>query len=207
MKWTKQQTLGVLLLWIVVLSVSSAATAFDFIEVPNPFLKACWRLQITTIICALVSILEWKNRRDDWITMWREAWYLIILSGIWLGCHFSAWTWSLDLTSMAHSLLFVCSGSILTVLYTLMMWKRIKLITIVGTVIGFAGIAVTAFAPFKNLSGNVAGDFVALFGALSIIVYLKIGEYMRKIRDIPLSAYLTGVNGTAAITSYVIAVI
>ena len=76
-----------------------------------------------------------------------------------------------------------------------------------GTVIGFAGIAVTAFAPFTNLSGNVAGDFVALFGALSIIVYLKIGEYMRKIRDIPLSAYLTGVNGTAAITSYVIAVI
>ena len=73
--------------------------------------------------------------------------------------------------------------------------------------IGFAGIAVTAFAPFKNLSGNAAGDFIALFGALSLIVYLKIGEYMRKIRDIPLSAFLTGVNGTAALTSYVIAVI
>jgi drug/metabolite transporter (DMT)-like permease len=67
--------------------------------------------------------------------------------------------------------------------------------------------ALVAFAPFTDLSGDVAGDFVAMLAALAVVIYLQIGENLQKWDAIPIFPYLVVVNGIAAIMSYVYAVI
>jgi drug/metabolite transporter (DMT)-like permease len=130
--------------------------------------------------------------------MWKKHWYWILASGACLSVHFSAWVLSLQMTTMAHSLLFVSAGSIIIVAIQLLSCRRVSPLTIVGAVIGFLGIAVVAFAPFTDLSGSIAGDFIALLAAFAVLGYLKIGENLRKQNDIPLFPYLVAVNGTAA---------
>ena len=72
----------------------------------NPILKAEWRFQITFIIALLISIKEWIQDKKNVITMWKQSWFWILVSGISLSAFFICWFYSLELTSMAHSLLF-----------------------------------------------------------------------------------------------------
>jgi drug/metabolite transporter (DMT)-like permease len=109
---------------------------------------------------------------------------------------------------MTHSLLFVCSTSILIVAISLVFCKKVKPKTIIGSVIGFAGIAVVAFAPFTDVNGSVAGDFVALGAAFAVLGYLIIGEIIRnKEEAIPLFPYLVLINVVAVTETYLFSVI
>jgi drug/metabolite transporter (DMT)-like permease len=136
--------------WVVLISalfgVSSAAAALRLMERVPPLMKACWRLQTTSYLLfigflydlyKLLFSTKHLNNEDEkgdaeftqaakekYLT-WR-TFGVILMSGTALAFHFGTWIMSLNETSMAHSLLFVTSGSIVIVLGSLILRRPIS---------------------------------------------------------------------------------
>jgi drug/metabolite transporter (DMT)-like permease len=142
---------------------------------------------------------------------------LVALSGCCLGAHFSAWVWSLQLTSLTHSFLWVSMGPIILTACAWVLflsgsskdaptWMESS-----GTLVGFAG-AVLMLGDIGNISSELSGrhptifgDFVALLGACAVSAYLVIGRELRE--WMPLWVYAFGVVGSAYMTSLLLATI
>lgn len=69
----------------------------------------------------------------------------MICSGFMLGIHFCTWIWSLDHTSLAHSLLFVSTHPIFLVLFHLIMRKPVSKFESIGVFFGFVGAVIILF--------------------------------------------------------------
>jgi drug/metabolite transporter (DMT)-like permease len=72
------------------------------------------------IACSFAVCQDAEQRADA-----LAAWKLLVGSGVCLALHFSFWVWSLDHTSLTHSLLFVCSTPVIIALGTLLLRKPI----------------------------------------------------------------------------------
>ncbi|MEK9865985.1 MAG: hypothetical protein VW544_06420, partial [Euryarchaeota archaeon] len=95
------------ILALALVGVSSGGPLLASIPEVPPMLRASWRLWATTIVLApgFYAQRAWFTNADI-----RHGTLMILIgSGIALAIHFAAWTWSLDHTSLAHSLLFVTS--------------------------------------------------------------------------------------------------
>ena len=102
-----------IILGIAVLAVSSAGAVFMLITT-SPLLKAAWRLQATSVV--LLPFFIWQLRKDSGAFEWdRSVLWIILGSGFCLWVHFGSWVWSLDHTSLTHSLLFVTAHPLLIV--------------------------------------------------------------------------------------------
>lgn len=106
--------------------------------------------------------------------------------------------WSLDLTSLAHSLLFVtCHPLVFVVGYFLVgvavccVWlvgwlvrfddlaPQVSWIEVVGVLVGFGGAALTAADVTNDSEVTFVGDMLAFFGALAMVVYMQCGQTLR----------------------------
>ncbi|MDP6379519.1 MAG: hypothetical protein QF885_07710 [Candidatus Thalassarchaeaceae archaeon] len=102
--------------WLVlacsVLAVSSAGAVFQLIDEVPPILRASWRLQATALLLLppfIIQLLNLKKSSPDTFSKLGEKQVVaaIVGSGVCLWIHFGSWVWSLDHTSLTHSLLFV----------------------------------------------------------------------------------------------------
>ena len=100
------------------IAISSAATTFQLIENVNRQLKSAWRFQITFVIAAILSIKDWYSDRENCIRMLTHGWIYILVSGFSLSLFFACWVYSLELTSLAHSLLFCDLSPIIIIIGT-----------------------------------------------------------------------------------------
>ena len=104
-----------ILLWVLltfsIISISSAGAVFQLMDDVPPLLRASWRFQLTTLMMAPLCFIQYRGARHDQTfmsnLMSQETRYILFGSGISLGLHMGAWVWSLDNTSLSHSLLFV----------------------------------------------------------------------------------------------------
>ncbi len=104
------------------------------------------------------------------------SWRLLAFSGLCLTVHFGAWVWSLEHTSLAHSLLFVCSVPVLIALGTCVLRQPITNAEVLGSVVAFGGGMLLALGPRGNEESGtvtVAGDMAALLAAIVFIGYLQ----------------------------------
>jgi len=113
---------------------------------------------------------------------------LIFLSGTALALHFGFWITSLDLTSLVHSLLFVCSVPLIFVIGMLVLsikfWRIVESPSwgeCVGSIIGFVGLAITVIDTSNIGHGpSISGDMLALLGAFAFILYIVPGTILRE---------------------------
>jgi drug/metabolite transporter (DMT)-like permease len=131
---------------------------------------------------------------------------LVVTAGVSLGLHFALWVWSLALTSLAESLLFVTISPLLIVGGSLLLCKKVGRWELSGTLIGFAGCGLVAFGSGSTEGSSAAGDLVASLGAVMVCGYLLIGKVMREERGVALFYYLCPINFLAAVTAYICAV-
>ena len=98
-----------LILAAALVAVSSAGAVLQIIEGVPPILKASWRLQATSLLLLPFAVMQWKKMDNDSRKRFTEQRNLGILigSGVCLFLHFGLWVWSLDHTTLTHSLLFV----------------------------------------------------------------------------------------------------
>jgi len=175
-----------LILAVAILAVSSAGAVFRTMADVGPLLKAAWRLQATALVLLLPFL--WQLRQIEW-TWRRDDALLMLASGACLWIHFGAWVWSLDHTSLTHSLLFVTSHAIIIVAIMAIMGMRPNRLEWLGAGLGVAGGAIALRDATAGGEVTLIGDFAAFVGALAIVGYLAVGRRLRSERQMPLFLY------------------
>jgi drug/metabolite transporter (DMT)-like permease len=178
-------TFAWLILATSVLAVSSAGAVFQLIGDVNPILRASWRLQATALILLPPFIYQVVNlRNNDAETLSRIKDKRVILaiigSSICLWIHFGSWVWSLDHTSLTHSLLFVTAHPLVIVAGLYFLGKQISARQASGALLGFLGAGITLLGVTNEGGVTLIGDFAAFIGAIAIVGYLVAGRVLRE---------------------------
>lgn len=192
--------------WVIlvcsVVAVSSAGAVFQLIDEVPPLLRASWRLQLTSLLLLplfLYQYVKFKNDEPDLSEKLysKEVIVITLFSGICLWIHFGSWVWSLDQTSLTHSLLFVTAHPLVIVIGMLVLRKSITRLEMSGAVVGFVGAAITLLGVTNEGEVSLLGDFAAFVGAVAIVGYLAAGRTLRK--WVPLFVYAFPVTLVASI--------
>ena len=147
-------------------------------------MKSSWRMQVTALCYLLPLLYTWSSNKSAYLSILSKEWHRIVLGGVLLGAHYGLWTLSLELTSVAHSLLFLCSTPLLIITYALLTRQEVKTLELVGTITGFVGMVVIIMQG-KNQEGTTwYGDLVALAGNFAIWMHYNISERLMQHRPI-----------------------
>ena len=194
-----------IMLWVLltfsIISISSAGAVFQLMDDVPPLLRASWRFQLTTLMMAPLCFIQYRDARQDQTfmsnLMSQETRYILFGSGISLGLHMGAWVWSLDNTSLTHSLLFVTIHPLIIVFGALLLRKYVPRQQVFGASIGFLGGGIALLGISAETDVTLLGDIAAIIGAVAVVGYLVAG---RKLRQwMPLFVYTVPVTGIAAI--------
>ncbi|DAC16456.1 MAG: hypothetical protein CMB51_02115 [Euryarchaeota archaeon] len=188
-----------LTLLVAVFGVSSAGAILQHLDEIPPLMRASWRLQITALLLMPMAIWQWSKSSEE-VKEKCKSWSsvkLLLLSGMALAVHFGAWVWSLDLTSLTHSLLFVTAHPLVIVFGLMLFVRKPNKLESSGAIIGFIGACVTLLDVSSDGSVSILGDMLAFAGAIAVVGYIVVGRILRP--WMPLFLYATPVTAIAAI--------
>ncbi len=175
------------LLAIAVLAVSSAGIVLQEMGQVPPFLRASWRMQGTSLV--LLPGFIYQASKADLKLISRNDCILIFASSVFLAIHFGSWVWSLDNTSLVHSLLFVNTHPLVVVALMPAMGIAVTRSHIAGVVVGFTGAAIALLELGDGGEVTLAGDAAAFLGAVTVVGYLLAGRHLRSERGMPIFLY------------------
>ena len=176
-----------MLLFVALFAVSSAGAVLQSMTEVPPILRASWRMQGTALIL-LPGFIYQLYKTDRSIFELKDM-LIILISSIFLAAHFGSWVWSLDHTSLVHSLLFVTSHPLVVVLLMPILGSEIRRGHILGASIGFFGAALTLKDIDSGGEVTLIGNLFAFIGAVTVVGYLFSGRYLRSERNMPLFIY------------------
>jgi drug/metabolite transporter (DMT)-like permease len=101
---------------VAVVAMSSGGTWFALLTETPPVLKASWRLLLTSMLQVPGFFLQYRHTHVDIRQKWISQLPLMAGTGFVLAVHFDTWSWSINYTSLAHSLLFVSTTPLLLVM-------------------------------------------------------------------------------------------
>ena len=196
--------------FVILLAVAATSSAAILIryaldaDMP-PLLIAAARLAIAAVALTPLAL---RRHVDQVANLSRREILLIVLSGLCLAIHFTAWVSSLQFTTVLVSVVIVSTGPIwVAILEVLFLRIRLSRLVVAGLLIALAG-GVTIGIPISSaaeltargagdLNATATGALLALVGALSVSVYMLIGRVLRaRFHVIP---YVWLVYGVAAI--------
>ncbi|MBU03452.1 MAG: hypothetical protein CMA58_00485 [Euryarchaeota archaeon] len=185
------------ILLIALFAVSSAGTILQSMGEIPPFLRASWRMQGTSFI--LLPLFLFQIIKSDAYKLSVQDVKLLFLSSIFLALHFGSWVWSLDNTSLVHSLLFVTTHPIIIVLMMPILGSSVSKSHIVGAFLGVFGAIITFGDIEKGSEITFIGDLAAFMGAVTVVGYMFIGRHLRSKRQMPVFVYAFPVTFGAGI--------
>jgi drug/metabolite transporter (DMT)-like permease len=182
---------------VAVSAVSTSAVlirAADDLGVP-PLAIAFYRCALAS---AVLLPLLWLRHRDELRSLSRTSRWLLLGSGLALGCHFAAWVSSLSYTSIAASSVLVQTMPIWVALAGPLIGEHTSPRGWVGIMIALVGTAVIAGASTGGeLTNPALGDALAVAGAIFAAVYVLIGRKVRQ--ELSLVGYAGSVYAIAAV--------
>jgi drug/metabolite transporter (DMT)-like permease len=193
-----------------ILAVSTAAIFIRFAQEDVPSLVvAAYRLSISTLI---LIPFAWR-RRSELRSLQRRDLLATGLAGSFLALHFATWISSLELTSVASSVVLVTTTPLWVALFSpLILKEALSRRAGLGMIIALAGGVIVgvsdsclheaggfACPPLQELMGGNAftGNFLALSGAWMAAGYLIVGRRVRS--KLSLVTYISLVYGSAAV--------
>lgn len=134
----------------------------------------------------------------------RNNWPWLAGIGVILSLHFSTWFQSLEMTSIAASVVLVDSSPIFTaILSTIFLGESLRRRSWGGILIAVAGAVFLAWADYGAIDiGALTGDLLALSGAVFLAIYFIGGR--RYAKGMPITVYTSIVYLFAAITTLVL---
>ncbi len=157
---------------IGVLAVSAAAIFIRLADAPA-LAVAFWR----TALGVLVLLPFVLYRRDAFPR--GRALAGGIASGVALGAHFGFWISSLDYTSVAASVVLVCTQPVFAaILAYLVFGERTSPLSFLGILVALAG-TVMISSDGSVGSATFFGNSLAVIGAITVAVYVLIGRSLR----------------------------
>jgi len=193
-----------------ILAVSTASIFIRYAQSYAPSLViAAYRLTIATLVLAPFAL----RRKNELGRLQRGEKGLAVLSGVFLAIHFATWITSLAYTSVASSVVLVCTTPLFVALFSPFTIKEpLSRIAGVGMLAALAGGVIVGLSDTCTLRGfSIAcpalgeflhgqaflGDLLALSGAMAAAGYVIIGRRLRA--KLSLASYVFAVYGTAAV--------
>ncbi|HWG52526.1 MAG TPA: DMT family transporter [Gemmatimonadaceae bacterium] len=196
--------LAVLLLAVLGISVAAPLVRLSHAD---PLAIAAWRLFFSLIIIAafLVPTRGWTQ----WRRLDRRGALLATGAGVLLALHFWGWNSSVDMTTVAASVILVNTQPIVVALLSAAwLHERPSGRQWVGIVLAVAGAAIVAWGDAGGLlhslgSRAVLGDLLALGAGVAAALYYLAGRRLRQVLDV--WPYVALVYGACFVTLLVIA--
>ncbi|MBP72360.1 MAG: hypothetical protein CMA70_02085 [Euryarchaeota archaeon] len=186
-----------LILSVAVIAVSSAGIVLQQMSEVPPILRASWRMQGTALI--LLPGFLYQLSRNSGFELNRNDAKLILASSIFLAIHFGSWVWSLDNTSLVHSLLFVNTHPLVVVAVMPFLGEVVRRGHIRGVALGFGGATISLMDLGDGGQVSLVGDFAAFVGAVTVVGYILVGRQLRSKRRMPIFIYAFPVTLAAGI--------
>ena len=172
---------------VAVIAVSSAGIVLQEMSEVEPLLRASWRMQGTALV--LLPGFIYQLTRAESYSPSREDSLLVLASSAFLALHFGSWVWSLDNTSLVHSLLFVNTHPLVVVALMPIVGEPVRRGHLSGVFLGFLGAAIALMDVGDGGQVTMVGDFAAFLGAATVVGYIMIGRELRSKRGMPIFVY------------------
>ncbi len=156
---------------------------------------SAWRLIFST---AFIFLLLVVRRELHFLRLRRGEWALALCSGLLLAAHFWSWIASLELTSVASSVVLVNTQPIIVgVLSVVALAERPTRVQWAGILVAVSGAVIIGWGDFSRGRSPIVGDLLAVAGAFFVSGYYVIGRRLRQ--RLPLWSYTGVVYGIAAL--------
>ena len=155
-----------------VVAVSAAAIFIRLADSPA-LAVALWRNALGVLVLLPIALY----RRETFPR--GQALRVGVASGVALGAHFGFWISSLDYTSVAASVVLVCTQPVfVAILAYLVFGERTSPLSFLGILVAFAGTAIIASDGSVG-SATFYGNALAVIGAITVAIYVLIGRSLR----------------------------
>ena len=191
---------SIALMIVGVAVVAWAAPLIRLAEEAPPISIAFWRTLIASFVLVPLAIFQ----RDDKLSKARSHLLALFASALFLTLHFASWIASVNLTTVAASVLLVTSTPVWVGLVSALFLKeRFGPRGWIGVAAAVCGAAIVAAGGISLYSTAVLGNSLALAGALAASGYLIIGRSIRP--RISLLTYVGVVYAMSALMLFAIA--
>ncbi len=193
--------LKVILLLVLSVSMVSSASILIIASTSPSLVKVFWRTLYGSMFMAMIGAA-----RGDFSAFKkpevRNNLQWLALIGVILSLHFSTWFQSLEMTSIAASVVLVDSSPIFTAIFsTIFLGESIRRRSWAGILIAVFGAIFLAWVDYGGIDfGALSGDLLALSGAVFLAIYFIGGRKYAK--GMPITVYTSIVYLFAAITTF-----
>lgn len=180
---------------IALAAVSNGAIFARLADAP-PLAIAAWRVGLALLVVLPVACAAPRRRAAD-----PRGIALAAAAGAMLAVHFAAWIASLSLTTIARSVLFVCTSPVWVALLQLLGGRgRPSRATLASLALAVTGAAVVSGGN-RGGEGAVTGDALALAGGLAMAGYFLFSREAQA--TLPFRTYLAFAYGIAAVLLWI----
>lgn len=170
-------TLAYVVIALGVVSASFASIIFKF-ATAEPLVVAFYRLTFSALLLAVPLAVQTRQKVP------RRMYALAIVSGAFLALHFATWFFSLQRTSVASSTILVSTHPFFVLLYEYAFHgRKTQGWALVGVLLALAGVTLVSWGDLRLDLPALAGDLLAIAGAVTVSGYFMIGRYVRQQMD------------------------
>jgi drug/metabolite transporter (DMT)-like permease len=163
-------------LFIAILAVSTSAILVRLSDA-MPGMIAFYRLFFTVVLMLPLLPRYIKSFRSVPFKVWAGC----AAAGISLAFHFILWFQSLELTSVASSVVLVTLQPLFAFVGTVLFFKeRYRFGAVFGALLSILGSLFISWGDFRLSSTAFIGDFLALAACAVVTIYLMIGQHIRQ---------------------------
>ncbi len=161
---------------------------------------AFWRNALGAAVLTPFALIR---HRAELRALRRTEWLTAVLSGLMLGLHFSTWTPSLSMTSVASATAFAATQPIFAAFIARLRGEHVATRAWLGIVIAFLGVVALSGVDLHLSLRAFVGDLSALTAAVFAAIYMSLGSRVRQ--TVSLTPYTSICYGTASLTLMLLA--
>ncbi|MGI6150131.1 MAG: DMT family transporter [Limnochordia bacterium] len=167
----------------------------------EPIAIAFYRMAFAAVLMVPWAVYDLRQAR-----LTAASWRVLVLAGFFLALHFALWNTSLFYTSVTSSVVLVTTQPVfVTVFGALLLGEIPTRRAWVGLALAISGSAVVALGGNSEGASRLAGNVMALGGAIMAAGYFLVGRVAR--RTIPVGLYGASVYGCSALFLLIAALI
>lgn len=187
--------------WVLGLGVAAVSMGAIFArlaEAPALLIAACR----STIAAAVLGVVVLLWRRREVANLDRRSGLLLLVAGAFLALHFATWISSLEMTTVASSLVLVNTVPFWVALAApRLTGDAVTFRMGLGIAIGLAGSVVIGLGDFRAEGEALWGDVLALIGGIAAAGYVLAGRFLRRTLSLPVYGALC--YGTAGLILWI----